>query len=326
MTTVLVTGAGGFIGRALCWGLQDAGFVVRGAVRGVPHFSRRARNEVPMVSVGELGPVTEWSSALEGVDVVIHCAARAHVTEETAADAMRAYRHVNVEGTRRLAEQAALKGVRRMVLLSSIGVNGVFSGGMRRFAFDDPPDPQEDYARSKHEAEQAMLEVSARHPDFQTVIVRPPLVHGPGVKGNMFRLMGLVRRGVPLPFGRVVNRRSLVGVHNLVDLLVVCVGHPRAAGEVVLVRDDEEVSTPELLRMIGVAMDAKDRVFDLPIGLMTLVGRATGRQRELDRLLGSLIVDDAHTRSLLAWRPKRSLEDGVKEMVRWYLHENDQGG
>jgi UDP-glucose 4-epimerase len=173
---------------------------------------------------------------------------------------------------------------------------------------------------------QALLEVAARHTDLQTVIVRPPLVHGPGVKGNMLRLMGLVRRGLPLPFGRVVNRRSLVGVQNLVDLLVACVGHPRAAGEVLLLRDDQEVSTPELLRMIGFAMDTKDRVFDLPIGLMTLVGRATGRQRELERLFGSLMVDDAHTRSLLAWRPKRSLEDGVKEMVRWYLHENNQGG
>jgi nucleoside-diphosphate-sugar epimerase len=326
MTMVLVTGADGFIGRALCRGLLDAGLLVRGAVRGVPDSSRGARTEVTMVCVGDVGPATDWSPALEGVDVVIHCAARAHVTEETASDAMRAYRHVNVEGTRRLAEQAALRCVHRMVLLSSIGVNGVLSRDMRRFAFDDLPDPQEDYARSKHEAEQALLEVAARHTDLQTVIVRPPLVHGPGVKGNMLRLMGLVRRGVPLPFGRVVNRRSLVGVQNLVDLLVACVGHPRAAGEVLLLRDDQEVSTPELLRMIGFAMDTKDRVFDLPIGLMTLVGRATGRQRELERLFGSLMVDDAHTRSLLAWRPKRSLEDGVKEMVRWYLHENNQGG
>ncbi len=324
MTTVLVTGADGFIGRTLCRRLVAAGCAVRGAVRAGPEAASERLKEVSLVAVGDIGPVTDWSSALEGVDVVIHCAARAHVTVETAADAVEAYRRVNVNGSRRLAEQAANRGVRRFVLLSSIGVNGVLSTGTRRFSFDDPPDPREDYARSKLEAEQALLQVSASHLGLETVIIRPPLVYGPRVKGNMYRLLGLVRRGTPLPLGGVHNRRSLIGLHNLVDLLVICVEHPRAAGEVVLVRDDHEVSTPELLRMIVAEMGVKDRVFGLPHGLLALIGRATGRTRELDRLCGSLVVDDSRTRSLLAWRPRLSLEDGIREMVHWYLHENDQ--
>jgi len=149
-------------------------------------------------------------------------------------------------------------------------------------------------------------------------------VYGPGVKGNTHRLLRLVSRGMPLLFGGVDNRRSLIGLRNLVDMLVICVEHPRAAGEVLLVRDDDEVSTPELLRMIGVEMGVKDRVFRLLYGLMALIGHATGKKRELDRLFGSLVVDDSRTRSLLAWQPRQSLKDGIREMVHWYLNEIDQ--
>ena len=243
-SVVAVTGASGFVGAALCGELHARGFAVRGTVRSL-HSSFSASGVEP-VAVANLDAATDWSSALVGVDCVIHCAARAHVMQETEADALAAYRLVNVDGSRCLMEQAAAAGVRRLVYLSSIKVNGEQTALGAPFLFSDVPAPEDPYGVSKWKAEQALWEVSTKT-GLDVVVIRPPLVYGLGVKGNFLRLLRWVSRGLPLPLGAVQNQRSLVGLENLVDLLIRCVDHPAAAGQTFLVSVEQEISTPELI-------------------------------------------------------------------------------
>ena len=326
MSSVCVTGASGFIGRALCAELVGRGAAVGGAVRSLSLVGGDL--QVEFVAVGEIGAETDWSSALADVDCVIHCAARAHVMRETEMDALAAYRAVNVDGTRRLAEQAAGAGVRRLVFLSSIGVNGIhtngrgpffLSGSSRGFApRDDGAAPVEDYAISKWEAEQALWEVAAKT-GLEVVVVRPPLVYGPGVKGNFLRLLRWVARGVPLPLGAVQNQRSLVGLDNLVDLLIRCVDHPAAAGQTFLVSDGQDLSAPELIRQLARAMNKSPRLIPVPLPLLSLAGRMTGKAAEVDRLIGSLQIDSSPTREVLGWMPPVYVETGMQAMVDEFL-------
>jgi len=311
--TVCVTGASGFVGDALCGEFHARGFGVRGAVRSL-HSSISASGVQP-VSVGNLDAATDWSSALAGVECVIHCAARAHVMHETEADALAAYRSVNVEGSRRLAEQAVASGVRRLVYLSSVKVNGEQTAFGAPFLFSDAPAPEDPYGVSKWEAEQALWAVAA-NTGLEVVVVRPPLVYGPGAKGNLARLLKLVRSGVPLPLGAVQNQRSLIGLDNLVDLLIRCVYHPAAAGQTLLVSDGEDVSTPDLLRHMAAGLGRSARLLPVPVPLLRLAGRALGKQAEMDRLVGSLQIDCRHTRELLEWTLPVSVAEGIRRMVQ----------
>ena len=281
-SVVAVTGASGFVGAALCGELHARGFAVRGTVRSL-HSSFSASGVEP-VEVANLDAATDWSSALVGVDCVIHCAARAHVMHETEADALAAYRSVNVDGSRRLAEQAAVAGVRRLVYLSSIKVNGEQTALGAPLLFSDAPAPEDPYGVSKWEAEQALW-VAAANTGMEVVVVRSPLVYGPGAKGNLVRLLKLVRSGVPLPVGAMQNQRSLVGLDNLVDLLIRCVDHPAAAGQTFLVSDGQDLSTPELIRSMASAMDKSPRLIPVPVPLLCLAGRMTGKAAEVDRWL-----------------------------------------
>lgn len=308
-----MTGASGFVGAVLCRELDVRGFAVRGAVR-LLHSSFSAP-AVESVAVGKLDAATDWSSALAGVDCVIHCAARAHVMHETEADALAAYQSVNVDGSRRLAEQAAAAGVRRLVYLSSIKVNGEQTALGAPFLFSDAPAPEDPYGVSKWEAEQALWAVAA-NTGLELVVVRPPLVYGPGAKGNLTRLLKLVRSGVPLPLGAVHNQRSLIGLDNLVDLLICCIDHPAAAGQTLLVSDGEDVSTPDLLRHMAAGLGRSARLLPVPVPLLRLAGRALGKQAEIDRLVGSLQIDSRHTRELLDWTPPVSLAEGIRRMVQ----------
>jgi nucleoside-diphosphate-sugar epimerase len=221
---------------------------------------------------------------------------------------------VNVEGTLKLARHAADAGVKRFLFISSIGVNGTFTYRSRRFARDDVPFPTENYAVSKWEAEQGLWEIASQT-GMEVVVVRSPLVYGPGVKGNFARLLDLVRSGVPLPLASVNNRRSFIGLDNLADLLIRCVDHPRAAGQTLLASDGQDLSTPELLRMIAKAMGRSARLFPVPVSLLRLAGRVLGRLNEVDRLVGSLQVDSSATRELLGWTNPVSVEEGIKRMV-----------
>ena len=316
--TVLVTGADGFVGSALCAALAAAGRSVRRAVRRLDSPPAGA------VAVGDIGPDTDWSAALEAVDCVVHLAARTHVLRETAPDALAAYRRTNVAGTERLARAAAARGVRRLVFLSSVKVNGERTGG-QPFTEDDAPRPEDGYGISKWEAEQALARSTAGT-RLQAVVLRPPLVYGPGVKGNFLRLLRLVARGVPLPLGAIDNRRSFIYLGNLVDAIVQSLDAPRAAGRIYLAADAEDLSTPGLVRALASALGVKPRLLPFPLAPLKLVATLAGRGAEFARVAGSLQVDSSRIRRELDWRPPYTLAQGLECTAQWYLKSASEPG
>jgi nucleoside-diphosphate-sugar epimerase len=315
MALVVVTGASGFVGSYLSTSLAAAGFRVRAAVRAGTPAELPDCSGVERAILGDISPRTGWSSVLTNVDCVVHCAARAHVMHETAGHALAAYRAVNVDGLRQLAEQAAAAGVRRLVYLSSIKVNGEQTALGAPFLRSDTPAPQDVYAVSKWEAEQALWEVSAKT-GLEVVVARPPLVYGSGVKGNLARLLKLVRLSLPLPLGALQNKRSLIGLDNLVDILIRCIDYPAAAGQTFLLSDGEDLSTPDLIRHMAVAMNRSARLFPVPVSLLRLAGGVCGKRAEIDRLVGSLQIDISHTRRVLGWTPPVSVQEGIRRMVQ----------
>jgi nucleoside-diphosphate-sugar epimerase len=317
MMRVLVTGADGFVGRALCPFLQARGYAVRAALRRLDPFPGDALHGVDdRAAVEEIGPETDWEAALAGMDAVVHLAARTHVMRETAPNPLAAYRTVNLLGAERLVKAAARQGVRRFVLLSTVHVLGERSGATP-LSENDPPHPAGPYAQSKWEAEQMLWRV-AGETGLAGVVVRPPLLYGPGVKGNFLRLLRWVERGVPLPLAGVNNRRSLCGVTNLADLLEHCLRRPEAAGETFLAADGEDLSTPELIRRIARMMGRPARLFHLPPAPLGLAARLAGFGGSWSRLAGSLAVNADKNRTLLGRREPESVEEGLARTVRWY--------
>jgi nucleoside-diphosphate-sugar epimerase len=305
---VLVTGAGGFIGGALCESLAAGGYRVRRAARLAQPGGQDA------IAVGDIGPATDWRAALEDVRCVVHLAARTHVLRETAADPLAEYRRANVAATARLAEQARAAGVRRLVFMSSIKVNG--DSTQRPFTEADGPRPEDAYGASKWEAEQALASIAGGA--MELVVLRPPLVYGPRVAGNFRRLLDAVARGVPLPLASVVNRRSLVYVGNLADAVLATLDAPLAAGKTYLVSDGEDVSTPDLVRAVARALGVGARLFPCPVGVLRLAAALTGRRGAAARLTGSLQVDSSAIRRELGWRPSFTLAQGLAGTARWY--------
>ncbi len=330
---VLVTGANGFIGRALCHALIKSGHGIRCAVRaGAPNknigYSHTQAGSVgslateicetsETISIGDIGPETNWAEALTGIEVVVHLAARVHVLEEKARNPLAEFRLVNVAGTERLARMAVSAGVHRLVYVSSIKVNGEHTHESP-FTEADTPAPQDAYGLSKWEAEQALLKI-AEETGLEVVIVRPPLVYGPGVGANFLRMMDWVNRGLPLPLATIRNSRSLIYLGNLVDALITCVVHPHAAGKIFLIGDGEDVSTPELIRRLARAMGRRPRLVSFPPVLLHLAGLLTGKSAEVERLLGSLRVDSSRIRRELQWTPTFSMAQGLRETVSWYF-------
>jgi nucleoside-diphosphate-sugar epimerase len=300
---VVITGAGGFIGRRLHEALsQDGAELV-------------AVSRTSGLNVGDIGASTDWSRALSPGATVVHLAGRAHVLDQRDARDLAVFREVNTAGTRRLALEAARIGVRRLVFVSSIGVLGTSTDGRGPFTTEDPPAPTEPYAQSKAEAEEALWEIAAET-GLEVCIIRPPLVYGPGAVGNFRRLMQLARSGIPLPLGSVRNSRSLVALDNLIDLIRICISHPRAAGQTFLVSDGVTISTPDLIRGIAAAMGKRARLVPVPVNLLRLGGRVLGKSAELDRLLGSLEVDITHTRETLGWSPPIDVREGLRRAVQ----------
>lgn len=320
MSNILVTGASGFVGQRLCSALRSGGFSVRAAVRSERPLLIADSPEV--IAIGEIDNQKDWSTAFVHIDCVIHCAARAHVMNETEADALAAYRAVNADGTRRLAEQAAEAGVRRLVYLSSIKVNGEQTLSGDRFAPSGNAFPQDPYGISKWEAEKALYEVAALT-GLEVVIIRPPLVYGPGVKGNFLSMLGWLSRGVPLPLGAIQNQRSLVGIDNLVDLIITCIDHPAAANQIFLVSDDGDLSTTELLRRLGAALGKPARLLPVPASLLELAARLAGKQDIAQRLIGNLQIDISKTREMLNWTPPVSVDEELRRTADWYLKSNE---
>lgn len=309
MSKTLVTGANGFVGRALVESLAVESIGTIGAVRAHPAAGQ--------VSVGDIGPYTDWGSVLRGCDGVVHLAARVHVMQDHSHDPLAAFRAVNVAGTLNLARQAAASGVHRFVFLSSVKVNGE-STGNRSFSETDIPVPEDAYGISKWEAEQGLWEI-AEETGMEVIILRPPLIYGPGVKANFLKLMQLVDRGIPLPLASIDNRRSLIYLGNLVDAIKCCLTHPDAAGKTFLVSDGEDVSTPELVRRLAAAMGRPARLLPAPTQIMHGLAKLLGKQEAVNRLVGSLAVDSQCIRSALDWPPRYTLDQGLAETVNWYL-------
>lgn len=312
---VLVTGADGFVGRAVCPVLSDEGFAVRAAVRRADDVTARLPCE-EVVAVGDIGSVTVPAEAFAGVDAVVHLAGRAHVLKETAEDPRAEFRRVNAFGTEHLARMAASAGARRFVYTSSIGVNGRTTHG-RAFDEEDPPSPHNAYAASKWEAERALRRVAAET-GLEVVVLRPPLMYGPHVKANFLRLMKLVDRGLPLPLGSVHNRRSLLYVYNLAGAIAACIDRPEAAGETFLISDGEDVSTPELVRRIARALGRKSRLLPFPPRLMRAAARLAGKQAMVEQLLDPLVIDGGRIQHHLGWRPPYTMAEGLEETARWF--------
>jgi len=314
---ILVTGADGFIGKALCGSLKQRGYAIRQVVRAAGPVASGAGGSGDTVAVGDIDARTDWSRALSSVNVVIHLAARVHVMQEKAVDPLSEFRRVNVGGTEHLARSAAAAGVKRLVYVSSIKVNGEATAGGQKFAESDAPAPQDPYGISKHEAEQALHRV-ARETGLEVVVVRPPLVYGPEVKGNFIQMLAALRRGIPLPLASVNNRRSLIYVGNLVDALIASATHPAAAGQTYLVSDGEDVSTPDLLRSLASAAGQHERLFRCPPLLLRILARFAGKEAQADRLLGSLRVESGKIRCELNWTPPYTLQQGLQATAAWY--------
>jgi nucleoside-diphosphate-sugar epimerase len=266
---------------------------------------------VDQVLITSIGKTTDWSSALQNVDVVVHLAARVHVMNEVAVDVLAEFRKVNVEGTLNLANQAAKASVKRFVFVSSIKVNGEHTLADCPFTANDDANPQDPYGISKHEAEQGLFLI-AQQTGMEVVIIRPPLVYGAGVKANFASMMCIVKRGIPLPLGVIHNKRSFVYIGNLVSLIVRCMDHPAAANQVFLVSDGCDLSTTELLQKCAVALGVKARLLPVPQKLLAFSLALLGKRAVAQRLCGNLQVDISKAHSLLGWEPPVSVEDGLK--------------
>lgn len=309
---LLITGATGFVGQALSHEAILRGYSVLEAVRRTP---RNRRNTF----IADINGKTDWAEALNGVDSVVHLAARVHVMRDTEANPLARFREVNVDGTFNLAQQAAAAGVSRFIFLSSVKVNGEFTEAGQPFTADDLSAPENPYGVSKYEAENLLRKI-ASETGMEVVIIRAPLVYGPSVKANFGSMMRWLSRGLPLPLAAVTeNRRSLVALDNLVDLIMICLYHPAAANQTFLASDGEDLSTAELLKRMGAAMGRPAHLFYLPPALLKLGATALNKTDIHQRLCGSLQLDIAKTRDLLGWTPPVSMDEGLRRTAEGFL-------
>lgn len=316
MKRVLITGANGFVGSRLCRVLQERGYIIRAALRQVdPSINCNIRDRV---AVGNIGQGTNWKKALHSVDCVVHLAARVHVMQDSTIDPLAEYRKINMDATLNLARQAALNGVHRFIFISTIKVNGEQTLPGKPFTEKDVPAPSDPYSISKYEAEKKLQEL-ADDTGMEMVIIRPVLIYGPGVKGNVVSMMKYILKGIPLPFGAIHNQRSLVALDNLVDLICICVEHVAAANQVFLVSDGNDVSTTELFKRMAEALNVPSRLIPIPEKMLMLGASILGKQTLALRLLGSLQVDIAKAQELLGWSPPVKMKAALSETARHFL-------
>lgn len=315
MPAVLITGASGFVGRLICSQMLAKGWQVRGTLLASESPSDLIAG-VEAVEIEPLGANTPLKHTLIGTDTVIHLAARVHIMRENSGNPLKEFRAINTEGTDCLARQAVAAGVRRFIFMSTIGVNGDNSGD-NPYTENDIPRPHNSYSVSKFEAEQLLLQIS-KNSGMEVVIVRAPLVYGPGNPGNFLSLLRIISKGIPLPLASITNKRSLVYVGNLVDALATCVVHPEVAGRTYLVSDGEDVSTPELTRRIAKALCVTARLFPVPVSFMKLVAKLSGKSAAVNRLTGSLTVDSSKIRRELGWAPPFTMDEGLRETAEWF--------
>ncbi len=312
---VFVTGATGFVGRALLQQLSCKSWLsVRAAFRGKAIDFPLG---VDAVQVGDLSSDSRWEEALSEVDVIIHAAGQAQVVKDASMDPLPEFRRVNVEGTLNFARQAAAANVKRFIFISSIKVNGGATILCKPFTTDNQPCPTDPYGISKWEAEIGLREL-AKETGMEMVFIRPPLIYGPGVKANFLSIMFWVNRHIPLPLGAIQNKRSLIALDNLVDLIVTCIDHPAAANQVFLAADGDDLSTTELIQKIGKAMCKPARLIPVPVGLLKLAASLLGKKEIGQRLCGSLQVDISKARELLGWEPPISVDEGLRRAVEGF--------
>lgn len=318
-TTVLVTGATGFVGHFLCERLLSEDFAVRGTILESENSSSLVKDVEP-VTVKPLGAETPWSHALEGINTIIHLAARVHIMDDSSADPMTEFRKTNVDGTARLAREAAKAGVKRLVFVSSIKVNG--EECTTSYMSHSTPSPSDPYGTSKWEAEQILRRIE-NETGLEVVIIRPTLVYGPGVKANFLNMIKTINRGIPLPLASIRNKRSLIFIGNLVDALRTCAIHPDAAGKTYLISDGVNVSTPELIRQTASALGVPVRLFALPVSFMKLAGKLTGKSGAVRRLTGSLTVDISSIGQELGWKPPFTMKEGLRLTAEWFKNNRE---
>ena len=282
---ILITGQNGFIGKALFDLLKQQGHQVRGTVRN----ENKIEEGLDIIAVGDISSTTDWSTALKDIETVIHLANRAHVLNDQVSDPLTIFREVNVAGTIHLAKQALESKVKRFIFISSIKVNGEKTDE-HSFSVEDRPNPQDPYAISKLEAENALREISAQS-TMEIVIIRPPLVYGQGVKGNFKRLSRLVELGIPLPFASIKNKRSLISLENLVQLLSKAIIDPTVANQTLLVSDSKDLSAPQLIKKIAKSIGKPTRLFPFPVKLLKILGKLTGQSKAISRLTENLQID-----------------------------------
>tara|TARA_B100001093_G_scaffold132296_1_gene124838 strand:- start:1264 stop:2244 length:981 start_codon:yes stop_codon:yes gene_type:complete len=324
MKKILVTGASGFIGSFVCKNLLKSGRSVCASVRTNDLIP--LKTNIKYFSVGEINNHTNWKEALIDTSCVIHCAGVAHVMNKSNTDEIKNFHLVNVDGVKQLAEQAAKAGVKKLIFLSTIKVNGentfknynnVHFNKKNKYKFtpSDKPNPKDVYAVSKLKAENVLWEISSRT-NLEIVVIRLPLVYGRSVKGNLARLIKLVKSGLFLPLSLIQNQRSMIGIDNLVDLLIRCIDHPEATGKTFLASDGEDLSTPELIKLIASSMGRKAKLFPLPIFMLKFLGSVVGKSEEINRLVGSLRIDNSYTKKILDWTPPLNVEEGIRRMVQ----------
>lgn len=317
--TILVTGSGGFIGKSLVRTLSQKGYTVRATVRSENSLNELTQfcmqlnlNNVTFYNTGDLSENTDWANILDQVDTIIHCAARAHILNETSSDPLQTFREINCNATVHLANEGQRHQVRRFIFLSSIGVLGNSSQNIP-FTDSTLPNPQLPYAISKLEAEQKLMNLSK---NMEIVIIRPPLVYGPGVRGNFNKLLSLVEKGIPLPFGKIINKRQFIGINNLVDFISQCITSPKAANQAFVVADKEVLSTTELIRSLSQLMKKKVILLPIPQLLLTWAFHALGKKKLADQLLNNLEINSSNAQNLMNWEPPYSLLEQLQDTVK----------
>ena len=318
--TILITGASGFLGNGIIKELKKRKLEARCVFRKIEKYFQTKNSIIDNYYFEDINSSTDWSEALANIDCVIHCIGRAHIIKDNHKVSLLEYKKINVDITRNLAEQASLFGVKRFIFISTIGVNGICTDSSTYFKSDDSPAPFNHYTDSKYEAEKILKEISNKT-GLEIVIIRPPLIYGPGVKGNFLRLLNLIDSRIPLPLSKINNLRSYIGLDNLVDLIIRCTYHPAAKGKIFLACDGEDLSTTDLIKKIAKEMKINIFLFYLPIFILRMASSLIGFRKEVDRLVESLQIDYSYTRKVLGWTPPLSLNKGLKKMISDYLQK-----
>ena len=316
--SVLITGASGFIGSNLCKNLGRDGLFVRLVYR-----EGAVKNNPQIFTVNGIDKSTGWSGAFDNIETVIHAAARVHVMDDSSVDPLSEFRAVNTYGTLHLAQQAAQAGVKRFIFISTIKVNGESTLTGVPFKPEDSSIPTDPYGLSKYEAEVGLRKI-AKETGMEVVIIRPPLVYGPGVKGNFVSMMKWLNKGIPLPLGAINNKRSFVSLDNLISLITICIDHPNAANETFLVSDDNDISITTLLSELAVSLNTPKRLLPIPGAWLMFCAKLLGKQDVALRLLGSLQVDITKTKSLLGWSPPYTVDESLKKTAQFFMKQQTE--